>query len=93
MQLVLAGTAFGFKFFHAVLYTNIGTHGASRAGTGIISLGVARATWRMFRRLPTRLLVQRDAAHSFCGSVTVACLVGNHRHRRGRPMAVPKRRS
>jgi hypothetical protein len=61
--------------FLTVLYAKIGSHGASRAGAGIISLRVARATWWIFRRLSLRLPVQRDAAWSFCGAVTVVCLV------------------
>jgi hypothetical protein len=61
--------------FFTVLYAKIGTHGASRAGTGIISLRVARATWWMFRRISSRQAVKRDAARSFCGPVTVVLLV------------------
>jgi hypothetical protein len=61
--------------FFTVLYAKIGTHGASRAGTGIISLRVARATWWMFRRISSRPKVQRDGVRSFCGPVTVVLLV------------------
>jgi hypothetical protein len=61
--------------FFTVLYAKIGTHGASRAGTGIISLRVARATWWMFRRLSSQPKVQRDGVRSFCGPVTVVLLV------------------
>lgn len=61
--------------FLTVLYAKIGAHGASRAGAGIVSLRVARATWWIFRRLSGRLPVKRDAAWSFCGPVTVVCLV------------------
>jgi hypothetical protein len=60
--------------FLTVLYARIGSHGLSRAGTGIISLRVARATWWMFRHIPSRLPVQRDAVRSFCGAVTVVFL-------------------
>jgi hypothetical protein len=61
--------------FLTVLYAKIGSHGASRAGTGIISLRVGRATWWMFRHISSRLPVNRDAARSFCGAVTVVCLL------------------
>jgi hypothetical protein len=61
--------------FVTVLYAKIGSHGASRAGTGIISLRVGRATWWMFRRLSSRLPVRRDGVWSFCGPVTVVLLV------------------
>jgi hypothetical protein len=61
--------------FLTVLYAKIGSQGASRAGAGIISLRVARATWWMFRHVSSRLPVNRDAAWSFCGPVTVVCLV------------------
>jgi hypothetical protein len=61
--------------FLTVLYAKIGSHGASRAGTGIISLRVARATWWVFRHISSRLPVNRDAAWSFCGAVTVVLLV------------------
>ena len=61
--------------FLTVLYAKIGAHGASRAGAGIISLRVARVTWWMFRHISSRLPVNRDAAWSFCGPVTVVCLV------------------
>jgi hypothetical protein len=61
--------------FLTVLYARIGSHGLSRAGTGIISLRVARATWWIFRHIPSRLPVQRDAVRSFCGAVTVVLLV------------------
>jgi hypothetical protein len=61
--------------FLTVLYAKIGSQGASRAGAGIISLRVARATWWMFRNISSRLPVNRDAAWSFCGPVTVVCLV------------------
>jgi hypothetical protein len=61
--------------FLTVLYARIGSHGASRAGTGIISLRVARATWWLFRHIAHRLPVSRDAVCSFCGAVTVVLLV------------------
>lgn len=61
--------------FLTALYAKIGAHGASRAGAGIISLRVARAIWWIFRHITGRLPVNRDAAWSFCGAVTVACLV------------------
>ena len=61
--------------FLTALYAKIGAHGASRAGAGIISLRVARATWWLFRHITGRLPVNRDAAWSFCGAVTVVCLV------------------
>jgi hypothetical protein len=61
--------------FLTALYAKIGAHGASRAGAGIISLRVARATWWVFRHITGRLPVNRDAAWSFCGAVTVVCLV------------------
>jgi hypothetical protein len=61
--------------FLTVLYAKIGSHGASRAGTGIISLRVGRATWWMFRHLSSRLPVRRDGVWSFCGPVTVVLLV------------------
>jgi hypothetical protein len=61
--------------FFTVLYAKIGSQGASRAGTGIISLRVARATWWMFRRLSAGPPVQRDAVRSFCGAVTVVLLL------------------
>jgi hypothetical protein len=61
--------------FLTVLYAKIGSHGLSRAGTGIISLRVARATWWMFRHISSRLPAQRDAVWSFNGAVTVVWLV------------------
>jgi hypothetical protein len=61
--------------FLTVLYAKIGSHGASRAGAGIISLRVARAAWWIFRNVSSRLPVNRDATWSFCGAVTVVCLV------------------
>jgi hypothetical protein len=61
--------------FLTVLYAKIGPHGASRAGTGIISLRVGRATWWMFRRISSRRPGQRDGVWSFCGPVTVVLLV------------------
>lgn len=61
--------------FLTVLYAKIGAHGASRAGAGIISLRVARAVWWIFRHLSGRLPFNRDAVWSFCGAVTVVCLV------------------
>jgi len=61
--------------FLTVLYAKIGAHGASRAGAGIISLRVARAVWWLFRHLSGRLPFNRDAIWSFCGAVTVVCLV------------------
>jgi len=61
--------------FLTVLYAKIGSHGASRAGAGIVSLRVARATWWVFCRLTLRLSGRRDAAWSFCGAVTVVILV------------------
>jgi len=61
--------------FLTVLYAKIGAHGASRAGAGIISLRVARATWWIFRHLSNRLPFNRDAVWSFCGAVTVVCLL------------------
>jgi hypothetical protein len=61
--------------FLTVLYARIGAHGASRAGAGFISLSVARASWWVFRQISRRLPVERDAAWSFCGGVTVVWLV------------------
>ena len=61
--------------FLTVLYAKIGSHGASRAGAGVISLRVARAIWWVFRHITGRLPFNRDAAWSFCGAVTVVCLV------------------
>jgi hypothetical protein len=61
--------------FLTVLYAKIGAHGASRAGTGVISLGVARTVWWLFRRVSKQLPAQRDAACSFCGAVTVVVVL------------------
>lgn len=61
--------------FLTVLYAKIGPHGASRAGTGIVSLRVARVTWWMFRHIPGRRPRKRDGAWSFCGPVSVVLLV------------------
>lgn len=49
--------------FLTVLYAKIGSHGASRAGTGIISLRVARATWWMFRHISSRLPTLHGLRH------------------------------
>lgn len=61
--------------FLTVLYARIGGRGVARFGTGVISEGIARLTWRGFRKVAPVFGRLRDDFLSFAGSVILVFII------------------
>lgn len=72
---VLLVVAVGLDVFLTVLYARIGASGVARFGTGVISEGIARTTWRAFRSGAGAFGQYRDDALSFAGSVILVLVI------------------
>lgn len=60
-----------FDVFMTVLYARVGQSSLSRFGTGIMSIRVARLTWRVLRRLSEPMGRHADAVRSFAGPLSM----------------------
>lgn len=67
--------AAGLDVFLTVLYARIGTTGAARFGTGVISAKIAERVWRAFRAMAPRFGRYHDDVLSFSGSVIIVLYV------------------
>lgn len=72
---VLLVLAVGLDVFLTVLYARIGASGVARFGTGVISEGIARLTWRAFRSGAGAFGRYRDDVLSFAGSVILVFVI------------------